>query len=166
MRRKVSGLFCFCGFEINFAPLAELAYAPVLETGFSEFNSRVGRQVFAVPAPAILIGVMQVIFNKLDVVICTKESVVPRRGMQPCPHTRWCACPPGSASDTMNCSTSGEVARLSTLIDGFDPRAVLHRGCSSTDRASGLHPEGCGFNSHHLHQFFTEDKPGVDWARS
>jgi hypothetical protein len=41
--RKVSGLFVF---EIT-APLAEMAYAPVLETGYSEFKSRVGHQVFS-----------------------------------------------------------------------------------------------------------------------
>jgi hypothetical protein len=48
LHRKVSGLFV-----LEFiAPLAEQAYAPVLETGFSEFDSRVGHQVFAVTAPA------------------------------------------------------------------------------------------------------------------
>jgi hypothetical protein len=47
LHRKVSGLFVF---EVA-APLAEQAYAPVLETGLSEFESRVGHQIFAVTAP-------------------------------------------------------------------------------------------------------------------
>jgi hypothetical protein len=48
LHRKVSGLFVF-GIA---APLAEQAYAPVLETGFSEFESRVGHQIFCTIAPA------------------------------------------------------------------------------------------------------------------
>ena len=35
----------------------------------------------------------------------------------------------GGRHFVLNCSTSGEIARLSTLTDGFDPRAVLQ--CSN-----------------------------------